>query len=82
MVSLTIAGNMSQSSHQSGAWVNLRAVNRAKMAITARQKVAIFTPSIRGTWLADKSVPSGGPSIMLDASDVSSTAVRASNEER
>ena len=60
-----MAGIISQSSHQKVAWVSRRAVKRRVIAMTARQKVAMLTPRMRGTWLADRSVPGGGPSITV-----------------
>ena len=56
----TIAGNMSQSSHQYDWRASRRAVNLRTIAIAARTNVAMLTPSMRGTWLADRSMPAGG----------------------
>ena len=56
----TMAGSISQSSHQYGRRVSRRAINRRLIAITASVNVAILTPSIRGTWVACRSTPGGG----------------------
>ena len=60
LVQHTTAGIMSQSSHHSDWRVIRRAVNRSTIAMTASVKVAMLTPSIRGTWESVRSKPGGG----------------------
>ena len=63
----TIAGIINQSSHQNDWRVNRRAVNRRAIASAAIVNVAMLTPSMRGTWVSDRStLGGGGGRVMTD----------------